>query len=429
MPRTTLRLVTVSAALLAVHCASEEPSSSSSSAAVASDGLPCDVQKVIADRCQRCHGETPKFGAPMKLVSWTDVHDKAQVVGQRIHDPRSPMPPGAPLPDAERAVLDDWIAKGAPRSEATCNAAAAAGVATSGPDALPCPPDQRVSLRAHGTGADARFAMPSDATNLQQCFSWKVPWKGARQATAYAPVIDDARALHHWILFETATPQEDGGTHPCEMPSDARFLMGWAPGGDGAVMPKDVGLELPGEDRWLILQVHYWNAAHLTDVRDASGVAMCVTKENEPRPITAVVSTLGSLAIDLPPRSSDVQVTSHCRPRLTEPVDIMGAGPHMHRLGRRLTTDVLRGGREDDVVNVVDVKAWDFENQQGYPADVVVNPGDVVRTTCTYTNDTDRRVRFGERTEDEMCFDFVTVWPAPGLAAEGSEATRRCFGK
>jgi len=42
-------------------------------------------------------------------------------------------------------------------------------------------------------------------------------------------------------------------------------------------MPDDIGLALPTSERWLILQVHYWDVAAHTDVHDRSGVSMCTT--------------------------------------------------------------------------------------------------------------------------------------------------------
>jgi hypothetical protein len=33
-------------------------------------------------------------------------------------------------------------------------------------------------------------------------------------------------------------------------------------------------------------------------------------------------------------------------------------------------------------------------------------------TTCTYRNDSASPVRYGINTSNEMCFNFVTAWPA-----------------
>jgi hypothetical protein len=43
------------------------------------------------------------------------------------------------------------------------------------------------------------------------------------------------------------------------------------------------------------------------------------------------------------------------------------------------------------------------------------NPGDSVRVTCSYQNDSDRAINWGESTQDEMCFLTVWGWPAGNL--------------
>ena len=44
-----------------------------------------------------------------------------------------------------------------------------------------------------------------------------------------------------------------------------------------------------------------------------------------------------------------------------------------------------------------------------------------MRTRCTWGNPTDRAVNFGENTEDEMCFDFLMLYPIDVFAG-----TRSC---
>jgi hypothetical protein len=46
---------------------------------------------------------------------------------------------------------------------------------------------------------------------------------------------------------------------------------------------------------------------------------------------------------------------------------------------------------------------------------VQLETGDQVITTCTYDNDTDKAVRFGEDTSDEMCFNFASYYPMGAL--------------
>jgi hypothetical protein len=404
--------------------------------------LPCDVSAVIEKNCSKCHGSRPVYGAPMPIVSSSDVHATSksdaskkvwQRIGERIHDAASPMPPSGVLSEGELATLDSWIKAGAPQqaSPQTTGECAKPGDTTpaashSAPE-LPCPENERTTFRAHATGkSDAPFEVPEDAGNLEMCFTYRSPWAAGTQATAFKAVLDDARVIHHLVLFETSTPQAENGVGRCAMPADAAFLQGWAPGNDGIPLPPDVGLRLPSnEGKWLILQVHYWNGARLTDSRDRSGISMCTTKT--PRPHTAIISTLGSMGINLPPRSTGTTISSTCTPQANEPLHVIAAGPHMHRLGRKLTTDIWRGGSDSDRTSLVNVQRWNFEQQTTYPIDVVINPGDKLVTTCEFDNPTDKRVTFGERTEDEMCFNFVAVWPPPGLVNTAGVDVQRCI--
>ena len=89
-------------------------------------GVPCDVAKVLADRCLSCHGGTPSGGAPMPLVTYEELtapskKDPAQTVIQRcvarMQDAAAPMPTGGLPPASEVAVLQTWIDAGTPKGD------------------------------------------------------------------------------------------------------------------------------------------------------------------------------------------------------------------------------------------------------------------------------------------------------------------------
>lgn len=89
-------------------------------------GVPCDVAKVLADKCLSCHGPTPAGGAPMPLVTYDELtapssKDPAQTVIQRcvarMADAASPMPPNATPNAADIAVLQAWIDANMPKGD------------------------------------------------------------------------------------------------------------------------------------------------------------------------------------------------------------------------------------------------------------------------------------------------------------------------
>lgn len=392
------------------------------SADAAVSDLPCDVAQVIA-ACQACHAARPRFGAPMPLMSAADFAAPAksdpsrevrELVSLRTHDAANPMPPSGLLPDADLGVLDAWLDAGAAAGDTAC-AAIDAGPAAEpvGEDALDCEVTQR--FRAHAANSDGGFHVPATAGNLYQCFTFASPFNGVTQGTAWAPIIDDERVVHHWVLYRTKTPQTDRGVAPCNMPRDATFVAAWAPGGQNFVMPDDVGLELPPSDEWLILQLHYHNVAGLTDANDASGVGFCTT--DTPRTHDAGIFTLGTIGIDIPAGAVGHLESGMCGSLLTaglaQPVHIIASFPHMHELGVSFRTDITRGSNDGPVENVIDVPHFSFDDQRIYPIDppIEFRARDAIRTTCRYDNPRDVAVRFGEKTEDEMCFNFALLYP------------------
>jgi hypothetical protein len=384
------------------------------------NGLPCAVDDLLAAHCRTCHADPAKFGAPMPLVRRDDfmvpaTTDPASSVGElvraRVHDEETPMPPTGMLEPDALAVLDDWLDAGAPASDEHCGGSDEGGD-DGAPDELPCEPTD--IFLAHGDGPDGGFEVPI-VDDVYMCFTFASPWGPQTQAIAGGPIVDDERVLHHWILYRTSEPQEDGGFGPCNMPFDATFVTGWAPGGENFVMPDDVGLELAGPDEWLILQIHYNNTAGYTDAIDRSGVQICAI--DEPRPQTAGILWLGSVLIGVPPQTTGYEVSGTCyTDDWTEPLHVMASSPHMHETGSAFRTEIQRasGGQE----MLVDVQHFSFNDQKDYPHDpvVTIQPGDTLTTTCTFDNESPNWVLFGETTSDEMCFNFATAYPIDSLA-------------
>ncbi len=399
--------------------------------------LPCEIDAILRDKCQTCHAAQPRYGAPMPLVDRDDlvamaVSDPSVTVGDRvrvrIHDVEAPMPPSnrPQLAPEEIDAIERWLDTGAEPGDGTACAPSDRPVDPGeGVEELPCTPEH--VFRAHSSeGATDPFAvspMPANAGNETLCFNFRSPFVEGEQAIGWAPVVDDDRVLHHYILFSTETEQPENYVGPCHMPNDATFLIGWAPGGGNSMMPDGVGLELPGPNATLILQVHYWNAAGYEDALDSSGVAICTTKT--PREQAAGILKLGSVRIDIPPRATNHEVVGTCRSeataRLPQPLTIMASGPHMHRLGRGFEARILRGGDAMRAETFVRVDHWDFQDQGndmmiGGPQ--IVMPGDAIETRCIYDNPGDSPVHFGEKTEDEMCLNFVMVYPVDTLPAQ-----------
>jgi hypothetical protein len=91
----------------------------------------------------------------------------------------------------------------------------------------------------------------------------------------------------------------------------------------------------------------------------------------------------------------------------------------MHRIGAHAKALINRANGDSDVL--LD-QPYDFREQgmyrlplDGSGQDVVVRPGDTITSTCTFNNNTDQPVSYGESSTDEMCFMLLLAWPAGQL--------------
>ena len=390
-------------------------------------GLPCDVLEVLSANCFQCHDDPAAFGAPMSLADYEDLHVPApsdltvpafEMVGRRIDDPVKPMPPIEPMSGEDKQVLRTWIAAGAPEDPyADCDVEDEP-IDPIGPQALDC--EVTDVFAAHAPGSTEGFHVPQQgADDLYQCFAFQTPYQVPTQATAWAPIIDDERVIHHWILYRNKNAQTDGGVFPCDagLQLQADFVAGWAPGGGNMVMPADVGLELAEAGDWFILQIHYNNSAQYADAIDKSGVAFCAAEA--PRPNTAGILSVGTVGINIPPNAvghTEVGTCGWLNTFAWPQLHVIGASPHMHGYGRAFETELLRSGNAGQEM-ITSVPAFTFENQGMYlnEPEVLINPGDTLVTTCTYDNPNPFAIGFGEGTGDEMCFNFMLVYPIQNI--------------
>lgn len=404
----------------------------------------CSIAPVLAQRCGLCHAASPLYGAPMSLVEHSDLHALGsggvptyQRIAERVQDPVRPMPPveQPQLSAAERAALVAYMAAGAPALDPTCatGAAGSPGPSPNGPpgpggavdagaqlDASSPPADSDAyQLLAHGQpGAADTTPYSVGATERYQCFFFKPPWGSDKvQGLRFKPIIDATRVVHHWILYaeDNATGKQDGQVYANDCATDQNkggryFVTGWAPGTEESVLPDGVGLQLPsGLNAMFTLEVHYFNPQGPAE-QDRSGVEMWVTRNL--RANEAAVHWLGTEEISIP-AGSGADAVGTCTPNQGQPVTLLGLSPHQHKLGVHTKVELLRSGGAG--TTLLHDQGFSFESQLAYPLDAVLMPGDTLRTTCSYTNTTNATVKYGESTTEEMCYLFVTAYPAGAL--------------
>jgi hypothetical protein len=374
-------------------------------------GLPCDVNQILTTSCQTCHGAKPQTGASTSLVTWDDLQKDVggrklyEVVKDRVHADSARMPPAAPLSAPDLASIDAWVAAGAPKSDATCEGAPPP------PAAKPfecAAPNKLTVLKA----AQPFTWTDKNKSDQYMCYGVDELVDAKRHVIAFGPKVDNLDILHHILLFQSNTAMSNEAT-PCSAVTSTawQLVTGWAPGGGNFELPPEAGVPEEGTTHW-ILQVHYNNASgKFNGATDDSGYQLCST--DQLRPNDAGFLAVGSINFNIPPRTAKHRIK--CDYKLNSNFDgvtFFRAWPHMHKLGMALSTERLPGGDDTTPDPVFSQDPFSFENQESHPINLKPAHGDVLRTRCTWKNPGDVSVGFGENTEDEMCFDFLSYYPA-----------------
>ena len=440
--------------LLAVACASENADdltaatpngntggSNTGGSGTTGGGMPCAVQELLVNRCQQCHSDPPQFGAPMPLLTRDHLlaavpSDGSTSAGARsvvrMKDSANPMPqpPNLPATAAEIAALEAWVSGGMPAVEETCGGSGGqagsgggGGAAGSGGSTQPvsCMPDVVVK-------AAKPWTIKKSDPDRYVCFGGKIPATGKkRHITEVSVNIDNKAHAHHLCIYDMGTKAVPTSPVACDAGGGAvqggKLLHCWAPGADANVLPPEAGFPVDAtKDTNILIEMHYSNIQGAPDSTDHSAATFCTT--DQLRQYDADVMAFGSASFSLPPaQSTTVEATLTAQATFLSQgwIRVIRGWPHMHLLGVAQSTEVLRGGQK--VGDLGSTSAYSFHNQISYPVDVTIQTGDTIVTKCVYNNTTTGVVSFGEETEAEMCYNFVTyyprittpgwVWPAP----------------
>lgn len=384
--------------------------------------LPCEIEAIVKDKCGTCHGADPS--APMSLVTATDFQARAGdnramylTAQTKINetDPRKAMPPASddPLTESEKATLNAWFDAKAPAASsdkacATPDAGGGFGPAPESFEGLTC-----YKLLAHNGDGHTPLKV-GIALDTYYAYVFEPPWKATGYGMLIRPVVDNKKALHHWLLFQDNVPGVPTGAVPQIGAHPTGQLMAvWAPGADPMdfrQIAKDeggVGLEMAADTTYTV-EFHYNSDDE--NALDASGVEICMANE-KPKNIAAY-SWLGYDNVGLP----STQWQGTCRPLASEPIHIISFMPHMHLNGIHMKGTVNRSFGAKEVVHD---KPFDFNYQRSYSVDVVLNPGDSLTTDCTYAAPS----VFGQPTNLEMCYLFAMAYPKGALASPDAWGT------
>jgi len=267
-----------------------------------------------------------------------------------------------------------------------------------------------------------RTAIPRTETTYI-CMGYRLPTDMKYHAIGMKPLVDNSKMLHHMLLYGCNQPLTDdvlAGPKICQMGSmSCRTLIGlWGPGIEGECHPDAFGFPIGQTGfQYALLQSHWNNPQNLMDEFDSSGMTLYYTSQL--RPNDGMVLTTGQGNLIIPPRTPSIKFEGTCLRECTDKMNpktvyVTGALLHMHLLGKSGSIEILRTRPQQSQTIVTD-NSYDYNSpkQNNFEKPIEFHAGDEFKVTCVYQSLTrNTTTMFGEGTQDEMCFGFITMYPA-----------------
>lgn len=371
-----------------------------------------DIAALLQDRCAMCHHAGGS--APFPLVTYADAKRHAAqiaaVTRARFMPPWKADPSNGPfvgqhpLTAAEIALLQQWVADGAPEGDARQLPPARAwteGWQLGAPDLVVSLPEP-YTLGAEGSDVFRIFVMPIPIDRLR--FVRGLEFRpGNPRVVHHANIRVDETAASRRLDDADAEPGYEGVIARSAVYPDGHFL-GWTPGQISPLLPSDLAWRLaPTTD--LVVELHMQPTGKPETV--APAVALYFGGDVPAR--TPAMLRLGRQNIDIPPGDTRYTITD----AYTLPVDVEleALQPHAHQRARDVRGfATLPDGTVKPLITIVD---WDFRWQHVYRfvQPIALPKGTTLSMRYSYDNSPANprnpvqppvRIRWGQRSTDEM---------------------------
>jgi len=384
-----------------------------------------DVAPIVFERCAACH--RPGESAPFDLLTYRDVAKRAsqvvEVTSSRYMPPWLPAK-GRPfandrsLSEQEVETFRRWAAAGAPEGDPKDLPPApvwAPGWQLGEPDLVL--ETEPFRLAADGSDVFRNLIVPDPLERVRYVRALEL--RPGTPAVHHAVVQVDRTASCRALDADDEEPGFPGMSMGSSDPPDGHFI-GWTPGHVPQESAPGMAWTLhPHSD--LVVQLHMTRTGKEEVVRPQLGLYFA-DRPPDRFPFTIV---LYQEDIDIPAGDPAYAVSDE----YVLPVDVVAHGvyPHAHYLGKRaLFTARFPDGEVEELLRIDD---WDFnwQDEYRYLEPFVLPAGTRLVMEWTYDNSVENprnpnvppvRVRFGQRSEDEMGTMSLLVVPVEqaGLA-------------
>jgi len=380
-----------------------------------------DVGPILSQQCASCH--RPDGSAPFSLLTFADARPRAKAIAAAVR--RRTMPPWKPeagygdfigarrLADEQIAAIVRWADEGAPLGD---------------PAALPSRPDATGEWQAGRPDLIVKmpdaYRLPPGGPDRLRNFVIPVPIPARRYVNAWEFRTNNPRVVHHATIMIDPTraslqmdrsDPEPGyeGLIPLSARNPDGYFLGWTPGQTPPAAPDRMAWSLD-KDTDLVLMLHLRPTGAWETIDASVGLHFAAA----PPTRAPAMIRLNRQDIDIPAgQQRYVAADSYTLP---VDVDAYSVQPHAHNLAKEIKGwATLPNGTTRWLIYI---RNWDFHWQDSYRYEKPVNLPAGTRLSMEYTYDnSDRnpanpntppvRVRFGQRSSDEMGDLWVQVLP------------------
>ncbi len=397
-----------------------------------------DVQPILQAHCQQCH--RPGEVGPFSLMTYKQAVNWAQDVKEYTHSRK--MPPwkaveGGPfhnerkLSDKELATIAAWVDGGTPEGDPKDG------------------PKPKTFTQGWQLGTpDLVLTMPEEMTvgpagkDIFRCIVMPTGLTEDKHVVAVEVRPGNSRILHHTLNFFDTTgqgralekkekerkkkpdEQDHGPGYSVGMgvgftpiPGKVGGVGGWAPGQRSRFLPEGYGWPLPkGSD--LVVQMHYHRNGKAET--DKTSIGLYFAKKPGVKPYKSAVIPGRFLVI--PPNKEKHRVTGKIE--ALQDGELHSVMHHMHMLGKAAKITMTPPGEKPRTL--LRIEDWDYNWQETYwlREPIPFKAGTKFEVEAFYDNSEKNPnnpfnpptwVRFGDQTDNEMCFVFLGVTSdAPG---------------
>lgn len=215
-----------------------------------------------------------------------------------------------------------------------------------------------------------------------------------------------APGIHHFGLFQAFGRNEPDAPHECNTLIKQTWLPIWGAntGEHKLVLPEGTGFVIePGTQ--YIIQLHLQNATDRT--MEIRGGLNLTYEHDVSRVIPAGMFALGSFALEIPAHTPTMEVPVTCQPG--KEMNVFGVLPHMHKYGTAIELTRTPAAAAPQMLYKID--PWVFGDQPLEMLSTKIASDETLDLTCRYKNESGNAIKYGESSDDEMCFFVLFYYP------------------